>query len=531
MLRYRSGMNRPSPTTLARLGASLAPIALLITTGCSGKGNADVPTGTFQDATAAVARNDYDGAAKALRAVLIASPNDKEALFLAGRVSLESGDAYGALNALGRVSGDPAYTAKARPLLAKAYLAAGQPDQALKLLGEGPFTDPLSYSVATAASAATGNFKMTEAMLDKGLAQFPQAPELLALDGMRAVAFGNNEKAATIAAGLRKSAPDNFDAMLFVGQFALERRQFDVATEAFTHLHQLRPHHQAAMLGLATVARARGDDAGARNWIGQARKAAPDNAMVAMAAAELALAAGNGNEALKILGDAGDQLDRFPRLGLLKGMANTKVGNNDAAIAQLTAFFARGSEDPRGRLALAALQAQAGDKISAWMTLKPLAKVPNAPPEALRLAADLAAANHDPAAAQYAQRAAGAGHADPDSKAMLAADAAIRAGKWHDADAIYTRVLANPQTNQAVLLNNAAYVKIELGTPAAAVPLARRAMGLAPNDPTVLDTLGWALFKSAGASAEVRDLLSRASKLSPDNSTISQHLAAVASHG
>ncbi|MBS0253678.1 MAG: tetratricopeptide repeat protein [Proteobacteria bacterium] len=520
-------MNERRASRFAFAAASLAPLVVLLAA-CSG--SAEPGGKTLQDATAAIARNDYDAAGKALGAVLTSNPNDKEAQFLSGQVALELGNGYGAINQFNRLLNDPAYTARVTPLLAKAYLTSGKPDEALRLLGTGEPADAQSFAVAVQASAATGDFKRVKGLLDSGLARFPQSPELLALDGLRAVAMGDNARADAIAAGLRKSAPDNVDAMLFAGQLALEHRQLDVANEVFSHLHQIRPHHQAPMLGLGMIASLRGDAAGAKRWIGDARTAAPDNPMVAIAAAELALAAGDGNQALKVLGVAGDQNDRFPRLGLLSGLANAKVGNNQQAISQLTAFFDRRGDDPRGRLVLAALMAQAGDKPGGWQILKPLALAPNAPPEALRLAADLAGAAHDPAAAGLAQRAAASGKADPDAAAMIAADKAIRSGQWREADGIYARLLGGPNGGRPILLNNAAYVKIEMGDANGAVTLARRAQALAPNDATVLDTLGWALFKAKGPSAEARELLARAAKLRPDNQTITQHLTALSQH-
>ena len=87
------------------------------------------------------------------------------------------------------------------------------------------------------------------------------------------------------------------------------------------------------------------------------------------------------------------------------------------------------------------------------------------------------------------------------------------------------------QGNRVVLLNNDAYVKINLGDANGAVALARQAAALAPNDPTVLDTLGWALFKAGGANAEAASVLARAATMQPGNPTIRAHLLAVRSPG
>ena len=111
------------------------------------------------------------------------------------------------------------------------------------------------------------------------------------------------------------------------------------------------------------------------------------------------------------------------------------------------------------------------------------------------------------------------------------AQAAIKRHDWAGADAIYTRLLANPHGNPAMLTNNAAFVKIELGQPAAAVPLARKALAQSGNDPLVMDTLGWALFKAGGARDEAVQLLQAAAAALPGNASVQAHLAQARSAG
>jgi Tfp pilus assembly protein PilF len=223
---------------------------------------------------------------------------------------------------------------------------------------------------------------------------------------------------------------------------------------------------------------------------------------------------------------------------MLKGLTNAQLGRRDIAIEQLSDYLAHGGDDSRARLALAVMltkrsDTKQGDLAKAWQTLKPLADSANATMAPLQLAAALAAANHDPAAAGYAARAVGLSH--DDAHDLAAANAAINVGDWRHADAIYTRLLSGtPGTsgNRVLLLNNAAYAKINLGDASGAVALARQAAALAPDDPIVLDTLGWALIKAGGAGEEAKRLLTRAASLQPGNATIRQHLlAAQASAG
>jgi Flp pilus assembly protein TadD len=86
----------------------------------------------------------------------------------------------------------------------------------------------------------------------------------------------------------------------------------------------------------------------------------------------------------------------------------------------------------------------------------------------------------------------------------------------------------HPATTNVILLNNAASVLIEQERASEAIPLARRAITLAPKDPIVLDTLGWALFKSGSSLAEAKSLVRQAAKTMPGNQEISEHVLAMA---
>lgn len=79
---------------------------------------------------------------------------------------------------------------------------------------------------------------------------------------------------------------------------------------------------------------------------------------------------------------------------------------------------------------------------------------------------------------------------------------------------------------QALALNNAAYLYAEeLDDPAAAIPYAERAAEVLPNDPFILDTLGWTLFK-AGRLDRAEEPLRRAIEISPSAEN-HLHLASV----
>lgn len=510
-----------------------APCSLSLMAGCSGhNGNSQ---GGYQDAVDAVSHNDYATADKILKQALQDNHQDSRALLLAGKVALEVGDAQRAASLLEELAqrdakaNPPQYTAQIRPLLAKAQLDLNNLPGALHTLGNDYMADPVSCAVEVRALSAAAEYARAIDVLDKGLAAFPHAVDLQVLDGLRAQALGHTDHADAIAAEILKAAPDDINALIYAGQLALSEHRMEDAKRIFSHAHDLRPGHQTPILALASIARDTGDTAAEKQWVDLARQKGATSPAMAGFAAELALQSDHADEADKILTHVGELGPVGSPLRLIKGLTDAKLNRQSQAIDELSAYLSHGGNDDRARLALAVLLTQKGDKARAWQALKPLADAANATEAPLQLAVVLANATHDPGLAGYTARLAALKQDNP--RAMTEAGAAINAGDWHKADAIYTQLLASGQGNRVIMLNNAAYVKINLGDAAGAVTLARQATALAPNDPIVMDTLGWALFKSAGATSEATQLLARAAGMQPGNATIRQHLVAAQAAG
>ena len=506
-----------------------ATSVLGLTVACSGHGS--TPRGGYQDAADAVAHNDYRTADTILTQAVQDNRQDNRLLFLAGKVALEQGDSQRAASLFEELSRrdaqarPPVYAAQLRPWLAKAQLGLNNLPGALHTLGSAYMADPMSCAMEVRVLSASGEFGRAMDVLDQGLKAFPDSTDLQILDGVRAQSLGQTEKSDAIAARLTRAEPDNVDVLIFAGRLAMAERRMADAKRLFGHVLELRPEHHSAVLALASIARETGDTAAEKQWVDLARRKGSSDPVTASFAAELALQDGHADEADKILAHVEDSGTANAPLRMLKGLINAQLGRRDIAIDQLSVYLSHGGNDSRARLALAIMLTKQGDKTRAWQALKPLADSANATAAPLQLAAVLAAANHDPAAATYSARADALAH--DDQHALAAANAAIRTGDWHGADAIYTRLLAGPQQgNRVLLLNNAAYAKINLGAPGDAVVLARQAAALAPEDPVVLDTLGWALFKAGGTSDEAKTLLGRAASLQPGNATIRQHLIA-----
>ncbi len=498
-------------------------IALMVNAGCSAVGG-----DSAKAAQAAMESFDYESARIHIANALKENANDPALIFLEGQLALASGDAERAKTDFERLARDPQWAEKAVPLLAKAQLMGGNPELALQTLTTAPKPSAIGHAVSVSSKLTQGQGDEAEAELDAALKTFPDSLDLGVLDGGRALAKGENDRAKSVADRLLAAHENNPEALMFAGRVALVRKDLDKAADHFAAVIEHQPGHQTALLALSAISRDKGDVKAASEYARKAFAKSPGNPVATYFLAEMALDSNDLKGAAKLLQGVEEAQNQLPALAMLNGLLAARQNNHEQAIAHLQRYLSLGGNDDRARLALSASLYAAGDKANAWTTLQPLADAANANAPALKLAAALASDLKLPTASTYAARAAKAGTPDPIATDMTAADAAIRAGNWKKADEIYSGLLAQGHGDNVILLNNAANARLELGDAAGAIALARKAQAVAPKDPIVLDTLGWALFKGQGDSPEVTQLLSEAVRLSPGNAEIQNHVNAVA---
>jgi tetratricopeptide (TPR) repeat protein len=106
---------------------------------------------------------------------------------------------------------------------------------------------------------------------------------------------------------------------------------------------------------------------------------------------------------------------------------------------------------------------------------------------------------------------------------LMRASTLEKGDHWPQARADLTRALALAP-NQPLVLNFLGYTKLERGEDLdAAEAMIRKASELAPDDPSITDSLGWAQFKR-GRFKEAIETLQRASRADPAQSEINEHL-------
>lgn len=160
-------------------------------------------------------------------------------------------------------------------------------------------------------------------------------------------------------------------------------------------------------------------------------------------------------------------------------------------------------------------------------TLRELAaQRPNAPQPMARLGDLLRARSRFPEAVQaYDAALARAGEPGPTSWPLLYARgiALERSGQWPRAEADFKRAL-QLVPEQPYVLNYLGYTWVERGENLAeARGMLERAMALRPEDGNIADSLGWALFKLGDMPNAIK-WLEKAAELESRNATINDHL-------
>lgn len=106
---------------------------------------------------------------------------------------------------------------------------------------------------------------------------------------------------------------------------------------------------------------------------------------------------------------------------------------------------------------------------------------------------------------------------------LLQASALEEANHWPQTRQLLTQALALAP-NEPLILNFLGYAKLERGEDLdSAEAMIRKASALAPDDASITDSLGWAVYKR-GRTKEAIEILSRAAKGDPTQAEIHEHL-------
>nr|WP_298931170.1 tetratricopeptide repeat protein [uncultured Erythrobacter sp.] len=500
--------------------AALALVATSLVTACD-----TAPTDPVAAAKAALADGAPRIALEHVTTALKADPDNAELRMMAGDLALATGNPDRAVTEYEAVVNGPNVTSLSKAKLAEAYLLGSYNGAARDALETLEYDVPMAYTAAIAIAMGDGDLPEASAKLDEGLAKFPEDARLVTVDAERMLAAARPADALKRLAPVLAIKPAVPQAHLLAGQIQLSNRALDQAAARFGTVLSVSPAQQTAMLGMAAIERDRGNKEAAAQWIQKTGGSGTTHPIGVLFLAQMSFNEGDPQRAFELIETVPVAIAAEPAFTRLRGFIDAARGQYGPAIVALEEYAKDHPGDLMAQRVLAQSYAEQGEFANGWKTIAPVVDHPQADGNllilALRLAEETGQSDISRIRGLIAKR-----DAAPNlSKTMVAAGEAIRAGDWAKADSIYAPLLNGSGKDDPALLNNAAAVKIELGDPAAAVTLARRALAKAPQSPQILDTLGWALWQKGGASAEARQLLSKAREGAPNNREIAEHWA------
>lgn len=489
--------------------ALLAPVALLAGCGAS-------PAEQLAAAQQQFAAEDFVAARITLNELLRADSANHTALITLAATQLELGDADGARATLERARAAGVPAARLRLLAAAAALAAGRPQDALGGLGAEATAE--SWRIRAEAYLALGQPEQALAAFRRGLSRGDD-PRLLESHARFLMAADDLAGAEALLGRLQSVAPLRYRTLMLSGALAEARGRLAVAEQAYGAAAKRYPTRIEPLVARSLALDSVGRLADAAIVIEQAKAIAPDSPDVVMAALRIMADRGEWQKVRDVLQRAEDALDPQGADAMLYAEALLQLGIVEQARARLNRTVLLQPGNVRARHLLAQAQLIGGDAEAAVATLTPLLDNLNTEPADLELLVRAARQIGHPSADAWAAHAAA-----PDFRRraplLSAGQLALQVHDWPGAATAFGALAAQGPSlgsqGQIYVLSRLAYARARGGQPAAALDTAQVALALAPADIYALKAAGLArlaLGKDlAMARQQVRQVLASASQ-------------------
>lgn len=535
-----------------------------------------------------VARGDIEGARRVLAAAPAGAGSHPASGWMMGNLLLRSGQSAEAIGMLeASVALDPDNTAL-RLDLVRAYLGAGQPEKARRLLatvpdGEGGHERRQLTIVAETRGQAPEEAGRRVRALASGK---PEDAGTQAAAGAYFLAIGDLQSAEPAFRRAVELEPAGVEGRLGLAAVALQKGDPAAADDQLRQALALHAGNERVLLALAEVALVRRDRAAARGWLEQAIGSDPSTVEPRLRLAELSYLENDAGkaesllqQALAVARDPGAVHHRVASIHVRQGDYDRALvhfneaaakGVQGAALDAARALIALGREDearsrleqearrdPKAAMPVAMLAALDAADRRLERGLERVAAFERAggePAAAAEIRGDVYATGGRPAeAARAYERAgslrptellaikeyyarAGSGEAAPESalqRWLLRNPRSVGAryllAERHHRDGRKAEAIAEYERvlesgPHAFALNNLALLYLESGDRRAAAT-AKRAFELAPGNPAIADTYGWILVQQ-GKTAEGLRILEAALSGAPSHPDIRFHHAA-----
>ena len=508
---------------------------------------------------AQAAGDDVDGVIENLRARAETNPEFRPAQLrfaqaLVGRGEFEP--AMGMLEQPGIAEGDDEIMR--RQFLALAALRSGDTERAVReaesLTGEHP-DNSAAYNLAGGIYMALERYEDAGGAFDRARELDPDSAQVAFNQGLLALAEERLDDAVEHLERGLEGSPETFTALMSLAQAERQRGNPEAALAALERAIDAEPDAIQPRVAMAQVHANNDDLDAALSAIDAAVQRAPNNANVLGIQGGLRLQAGQAEAAVESLQAAVAAEPDSAQYRFQLARAQDAAGQNDRAIETLESLVADRPEliQPAVTLGLALFEQNRYDEaLSVAENLKQ--QDGGTGPGNLIQGHALSGKENYAGAAEAYQRAVDEGVRDalgplvanreeagmddpaaplerwleenPDDNGSRLALAQWYAERDLFAEAAphFEHLVEVTDRGNAAMLNNLAYSYLQMEDDRA-VETAREAHELAPDNPAIIDTVGWAELKAGNIDRAV-ELLDRALEGAPDNPQIRYHYAA-----
>ncbi|WP_108791348.1 tetratricopeptide repeat protein [Erythrobacter sp. Alg231-14] len=482
---------------------------------------APAPETLFADGKAAFEAHEYRTAWILLEQALDQRPNNTEMQFLLVESLLKLGDGERANLNLREISPEMRDQERFRLFQAEADVLRGRFDEALA--GIENMERASAHRLRALAHIGKRDMESAVESFESGMKLEPASPLLLATYARFEFERGNWNIVDELSSEALELEPQLIDALLIRAELLQRRNELPQSLAAFERVIAIHGSNFEARLGKARVLAEMGMGQEALEIAKRLQAELPDSPEVAAIRAGVAAQSADWETVRTTLQPFERNLPQMPDAAILYAEALIELGLPGQAVIYLATQFEQQPSWRKLRVLYATALSESGNPNDADAVLSPLAARPDAAPDELRLAAEIA----DRVGASDAAR------LDRRSEAptpewvggqIAQADRALRNRQWVQAETAYLGIIERLGPSNAMVLNNLAFAQGELGKTEQALESALAAAQLAPTNASILDTAGTLLIAN-GQSARGIEMLREAEKLAPDNPAIKRHLA------
>ncbi|WP_160734860.1 tetratricopeptide repeat protein [Altericroceibacterium endophyticum] len=467
-----------------------------------------------------LSQKEYDKAEDLLLEWLQAEPRNADALTLLARAQLGLGRGVSAIATLDRLAATGNLPPDYRILRGDAELLRKRYDAAMREVQGLPSSE--AWRVRALAAIGLQRGSDAENAFHEGLVASGAKAPLRGEYALFLLDRGDIAKAEEQVREAVREDPNALAPMLASAQISITKGDLAAALATYRKARKIYPDSRSVLIGLAEALADLDQYQAMTPLIDELYALAPTDIAVVYLEARVLAGQGDWTVVRDLLQTREDELTDMPEAVLLYARALLELGQDEQALARLSPLIRKWPKLTGARRTLAEAQISTGEVATAIATLQPAMRGSPSPEILQVMAKAQQELGNSAEAATYRQRAQRAA-LDRAAKDRSLGEAALTRDAWMVAESAFNRVIKSQGRHDAEVLSKLAYAQGRLGKFQDALRNAEAAFELAPQNPAVMDTLGWLLFRTGKDRPRGFALLENAVRLAPDDELIAQH--------